>query len=129
MPPHPTHTAQGLAEREKLASTSEQQVAAWTKEHGDLATPLTAQEDRVAVLLVKKEAAESAEREASQKASTVGEAAPADGAAGDATPPPAGDDAVPADETDEERGRRIARQWTNDVRCATLLPCIRPPPL
>jgi protein kinase C substrate 80K-H len=114
-PPH----AQGLAEREKLAATSEEQVAAWHKEHSDLETPLAAQEDRVAALLAKKEAAETAEREVSQleKASTVAETAPpTEGSVGETPPPASGNDAVPADETDEERGRRIARQWTNDVR-------------
>ena len=118
----PATPPQGLVEREKLASSSELQVAAWRQEQAGLESPLAAQEARVAALLAKKETAEAAEREAIQKAAPVAEAAPTDGAAGDAAGQAAAEEAVPADETDEERGRRIARQWTNDVRCLSRAP-------
>lgn len=111
---------QGLEQRQRLVSHAAQTSQQWRTELDSIAAPLAAQEAALADLTAKKDTAEA-------------------DAATQATPPPAETtqpeeqgstqqqeqaaqaEEVPAEETDEERGRRIARQWTNDVRDSVLL--------
>jgi len=131
------HTPQGVAARGRLAAEGRAAQAAWRVELAATETALADQEALVADVTAKKDAAEADERAAAAAAEAEAAAAraaagepepgaaaaedaaqtpPAEGPAQEAPPPVTADEGAPAEETAEERGRRIARQWTNDVR-------------
>ena len=122
----------GLAARDAMVVAARESGDRTRRELADLEAPLAQKEAALAVLAERKAVAEAAAAAATAAAAAAAaaakpaEEAPVDLSLSEPAPPaqPESDPSTPAApvdeaaETEEERGRRIARQWTNDAAAA-----------
>jgi len=113
----------GLSARDAMVAEARENGERTRRELAELEAPLAEKEARLAALTERKAVAEAAAAAAAAAAKPAVEEVPADLSLAEPAQPAAQPEhpAAPVDEaaeTEEERGRRIARQWTNDADAA-----------